>query len=93
MTKCSTNHRHRIQLLIVCLVAIGAGGLLAQLPSWFLVMKCVGGAYLIYLGIKSLRSKPKNSMTLPNGADRAEQKGLLSLYLQAFLFRPVILRH
>ena len=73
------------QLLIVCLVAIGVGGVLAQLPSWFLVMKCGGGAYLIYLGIKSLRSKPKNSMTLPNGADKTEHKGLLSLYLQAFL--------
>ncbi|WP_419787057.1 LysE family translocator [Pseudodesulfovibrio sp.] len=42
------------QLLIVWLVAVGVGHLIQELPFWFVVMKTVGGAYLIYLGIKNL---------------------------------------
>ncbi len=44
------------QLLVVGLVAVGVGELLSRLPTWFLVMKLIGGGYLIYLGIKSLRA-------------------------------------
>ncbi|EPM7825270.1 LysE family translocator [Vibrio fluvialis] len=40
------------QLIIVCLVALGVGELLSKTPIWFFVMKVLGGAYLIYLGLK-----------------------------------------
>ncbi|WP_320174907.1 LysE family translocator [Maridesulfovibrio sp.] len=42
------------QFIIVCLVAVGVGKLIQELPFWFFAMKLVGGAYLIYLGIKNL---------------------------------------
>lgn len=50
------------QLIIVCLVAIGVGELLVQLPSYFIVMKSLGGAYLIYLGIKSIKQTGRISL-------------------------------
>lgn len=52
------------QFLIVCLVALGVGALLQTLPVWFVVMKILGGSYLIYLGIKALRSKKNQPLML-----------------------------
>jgi len=45
------------QLIIIFLVAWGAGGVLAKSPVLFLVLKLIGGAYLIYLGITGLLKK------------------------------------
>jgi len=45
------------QLIIIILVALGAGALLAQSPLLFFILKLIGGAYLIYLGIAGLLSK------------------------------------
>ncbi|EGJ49550.1 Lysine exporter protein (LYSE/YGGA) [Desulfocurvibacter africanus subsp. africanus str. Walvis Bay] len=71
------------QFLIVCLVAIGVGKLIQKLPFWFVVMKSVGGAYLIYLGIKNLRASRKS------GFSQTEAKTVIdnsknSLFLEAF---------
>lgn len=44
------------QLVVVVLVALGVGAVLAAMPPLFIAMKVVGAAYLIYLGIKQLRS-------------------------------------
>ncbi len=73
------------QFIIVCLVAVGVGGILAKLPTWFFVMKCVGGLYLIYLGIHSLRSVQTNKMELPETQCQVIQKSSVSLFAQAFL--------
>jgi len=45
------------QLVIIVLVAFGAGALLAKSPSLFFALKLLGGTYLIYLGITGLLNK------------------------------------
>lgn len=44
------------QLLVVVLVACGAGAVLATMPQFFTAMKLIGAAYLIWLGIRQIRS-------------------------------------
>jgi threonine/homoserine/homoserine lactone efflux protein len=73
------------QFLIVCLVAVGVGHLLAELPFWFVIMKAVGGAYLIYLGVKNLRSARKGKASAPFEDGPAGSKRRRSLFLEAFL--------
>ncbi|MFM2481716.1 LysE family translocator [Celerinatantimonas sp. YJH-8] len=71
------------QLVIVCLVAIGVGGLLSQLPQWFLGMKIIGGCYLIYLGIKSLCQRTQHKLsTEPD--ETMTVRSARSLFIQAF---------
>ncbi|MDN3617348.1 LysE family translocator [Vibrio gallaecicus] len=73
------------QLVIIALVAFGIGELLVRLPAWFVVMKLFGGAYLIYLGVKSLCSV--RSFTLPSGEyDKgAVPKSTTGLFVEAFV--------
>ncbi|WP_111639404.1 LysE family translocator [Marinomonas shanghaiensis] len=74
------------QFLIVCLVALGVGALLQTLPVWFLAMKIMGGTYLIYLGIKALRSKKKSTFdAVDNIAVTGATKTGLALFSEAFL--------
>ncbi|WP_136487448.1 LysE family translocator [Vibrio sp. H11] len=73
------------QLIVVTLVAVGIGGLLAQLPAWFLVMKCLGGAYLIYLGIKSLCASRASTLDLTQTPRSQAKKSARSLGFEAFL--------
>ncbi len=72
------------QFLVVCLIAVGVGKLIQELPFWFLAMKLIGGAYLVYLGIKSLRSTGKS-----NFSGTIEKpcivKSSNSLFFEAFL--------
>lgn len=72
------------QLIIVCLVALGVGSILSQMPVWFLVMKIVGGAYLIYLGIKALRKKPHDLPAIERKTVHAA-RSQLQLFRQSFL--------
>jgi threonine/homoserine/homoserine lactone efflux protein len=51
--------------LVVSLLGLGA--LLATSALWFTVVKCVGGAYLLYLGVKMLRAGV-SSAALPAAA-------------------------
>ena len=53
------------QAVIVCLVALGAGAILASSPSAFFVLKLVGGLYLIYLGVMGLLGSKKSSGSGP----------------------------
>ncbi|EHH1097276.1 LysE family translocator [Vibrio parahaemolyticus] len=72
------------QLIIVSLVAIGVGGLLSQLPAWFFVMKCAGGLYLIYLGLKSFKSIRTNTLQQPKMELKPVAFPSRSLFKQAF---------
>ena len=49
------------QLIIIILVAFGAGTLLAKSPILFFALQLVGGTYLICLGITGLLSKAGNT--------------------------------
>jgi threonine/homoserine/homoserine lactone efflux protein len=62
----SMSHGHRVKIPLVVAVALGdstalvlsllgLGSLLAQSAFWFMVVKWVGGLYLLYLGIKLFR--------------------------------------
>lgn len=72
------------QFFIVCLVAFGVGELLAKLPSWFTVMKIIGGSYLIYLGIKSFKTSPKNKVDLASSKS-TRNKSAVKLFIESFL--------
>jgi len=50
------------QLLIIIAIAYGAGAILAQSPALFFVLKVLGGLYLIYLGVKGLLTKRRDSV-------------------------------
>ena len=88
------------QLLIVVLVAAGAGELLAQSPAVFFALKIVGGCYLIYLGVSGLLAKKKTvaksvieqGVTKPSGFAIYKKGFLVSasnpktvIFLSAFL--------
>ncbi|EEA01684.1 Lysine exporter protein (LYSE/YGGA) [Burkholderia sp. H160] len=51
------------QGVVVALVALGVGAVLAALPPLFVAMKVLGAAYLMYLGIRQLRSSGKTQAT------------------------------
>ncbi|MRI35164.1 lysine transporter LysE [Endozoicomonas sp. OPT23] len=51
------------QAIIVVLVAFGAGAVLEQSPFAFLILKIIGGVYLIYLGVMGLLKNSKNNST------------------------------
>ncbi|RZP84966.1 LysE family translocator [Vibrio vulnificus] len=72
------------QFLIVGLVAVGVGEILTHLPTWFFVMKCVGGLYLIYLGIKSFKQIRKDSLKLSNLDFELPKRNSKSLFREAF---------
>ncbi|MDH5356018.1 MAG: LysE family translocator [Gammaproteobacteria bacterium] len=66
----SISHGHRVKLPLIAAVALGdssalalsllgLGTLLAHSAFWFQLVKWVGGLYLLYLGIKMLRSGVK----------------------------------
>ncbi|MBJ7536859.1 LysE family translocator [Marinomonas transparens] len=71
------------QFFIVCLVALGVGTLLQTLPNWFLVMKVLGGTYLIYLGIKALRSSKTSTFEAMDRKFLKEKSGR-ALFVEAF---------
>jgi homoserine/homoserine lactone efflux protein len=51
------------QGVVVALVALGVGAALVALPPLFVAMKVLGAAYLMYLGIRQLRSARKTQAT------------------------------
>ena len=60
------------QLVVVVLVALGVGAVLAAMPPLFLAMKVMGAVYLMFLGVKQLRSGRRKAAasidTLPTHA-------------------------
>lgn len=43
-------------IIMVLVVALGLEGVMALMAEWFFAIKLVGAAYLIYIGVKMLRS-------------------------------------
>lgn len=76
------------QFIIVSLVVLGVGTIIQTLPNWFLVIKVLGGTYLIYLGVKAFTSKGKVS-SFEDANTRPDKvkysKRATSLFIEAFL--------
>lgn len=74
------------QLVIVVLVALGVGALLETLPILFLLLKIIGGGYLIYLGLcHFVKIKQKG---VPDNRNELKEKVTTSkwnLFKQGFL--------
>ena len=68
--------------ILVTAVALGLGALLAASEFWFSVIKWIGVAYLVYVGIMLLRSKGKlgELMTLSD-----EKRSRRSVFARSFL--------
>jgi len=58
--------------VLISAVAIGLGALLAASEFWFSALKCVGAAYLAFLGIMMLRSKGSIEGALQASASQAK---------------------
>ncbi|AMM16069.1 lysine transporter LysE [Burkholderia sp. PAMC 28687] len=54
------------QLVVVILVALGVGAVLTAMPPLFVGMKVIGALYLMYLGVKQLRSQAPKATPAAN---------------------------
>jgi threonine/homoserine/homoserine lactone efflux protein len=70
-------------LVHVCAAALGLSALLAASAAAFTIVKIIGAAYLVYMGISLIRSK-SSTQSLPVSANsrRASMRGI---FLQGFL--------
>ncbi len=65
--------------LMIALVGVGLASLIAALGWWFEVVRLIGAAYLVYLGVKLLRA------TGALGAARGAPVPRVGFFLQGFL--------
>lgn len=68
--------------VLVGAVALGLGALLAASEFWFSVLKWVGAVYLVWLGIRLLRSK--GGFDMPQGANAAARGGR-AIFMKSFM--------
>ncbi|MGZ0712462.1 LysE family translocator (plasmid) [Coraliomargarita sp. W4R53] len=69
-------------LPIIALVALGVGGIVAQSPVLFTIVKVAGAAYLIFLGIQAIRHRDRTAAatlggTIPRSAWRQLGEGFV----------------
>ncbi len=72
---------------MILLSSLGLGAVLAASDTAFWILKLVGGAYLIYLGIKTFRS-PVSSFDMPASSalgDASAGMSMRKLYVQGLL--------
>ncbi len=69
--------------LVACAAALGVAALLLKLPEAFIVLKLLGGAYLVWLGYQMCRSRGK--LVLDDGSGSAPQKAGLQLAFNGFV--------
>lgn len=69
--------------VLIAAVALGLGALLAASEFWFSVVKWLGVAYLVYLGIRLLRSE--GTLQLPQDASGSERPSARAVFLRSFL--------
>ncbi|MGE7957816.1 LysE family translocator [Pseudomonas sp. NPDC089530] len=65
---------------------LGVGALMHATPWLLNVAKVVGGAYILYLGVSLLRSKPRTSFEGSDGVgDQAQRQSLPRAFMTGFL--------
>jgi threonine/homoserine/homoserine lactone efflux protein len=73
--------------VLITATALGLGALLAASAFWFIVMKTIGVAYLVWLGVQMMRSsgklEPVSVDTVANRRSRAT--GARALFRKSFL--------
>jgi threonine/homoserine/homoserine lactone efflux protein len=60
--------------VVACCAALGVAAIILKLPQAFIVLKLVGGAYLIWLGYQMWCSRGK--LVLDNDSEKQQQKGM-----------------
>ncbi len=63
-------------LILMLMAALGVASLLAAFPKAFLVIKYLGAAYLVYLGVRVLISKPDKAKLLKIDSPKHFRQGL-----------------
>jgi len=71
-------------LIALVLSMAGVGAVLVAMPRLFEVIRYMGAAYLVYLGIKAWRSSDEQTR-LPSGESRVCRTGIWTLYRNGFL--------
>jgi len=69
--------------VLIAAVALGLGALLAASEFWFSVVKWLGVAYLVYLGIRLLRSE--GTLQLPQDTLGSARPSARAVFLRSFL--------
>jgi threonine/homoserine/homoserine lactone efflux protein len=70
-------------LVHICAAALGLSALLAASAAAFTVVKIIGAAYLIYVGISLIRSRVSSDAT--PGAPDSRRASMRGIFLQGFL--------
>lgn len=70
---------------VVAACGVTAGCFVHIFAAAFTVLKWIGAAYLVWLGLKLLLAKPSDAMNLGASSDRmARAEGLKAIFLQGF---------
>ncbi|WP_111413027.1 LysE family translocator [Billgrantia lactosivorans] len=72
-------------LVLMALSALGLGAVLATSETAFFVLKLVGGAYLVYLGLQAWLTVPRSPMEEAPAAGPANRQSAPALFRQGFL--------
>jgi threonine/homoserine/homoserine lactone efflux protein len=72
-------------LLALLLSAIGLAAVLTALPAVFELLRCVGIAYLVYLGVKAWREDPASLAVADGTPQQSNALPLRTLYRDGFL--------
>lgn len=64
--------------------AVGVGTLMATSAAAFTVLKVIGAAYLLYLGVRMVLSRPKPPADLGAVAAASEERSLKAIFLGGF---------
>src|ERR1039458_1975228 len=64
-------------LLQLILVVIGLGSILASSDTVYTVLKVIGGAYLVILGVRSIRDRKKLAVALVSSAVASRRRGTI----------------
>jgi homoserine/homoserine lactone efflux protein len=72
-------------LVLMTLSALGLGAILATSETAFFILKLVGGAYLVYLGLQAWLTAPSSAMDAPHESGPVQGQTVPGLFRQGFM--------